>query len=59
MLRVLGNVAVNEPLVPAVLYGAQKPIGAIAVTALQQVGMAMLLCIYLEFLQNCMESKNP
>ena len=33
MLRVLGNVAVHLPLVPAVLYGAQKPIGVIAVTS--------------------------
>ena len=33
MLRVLGNVAVNLPLVPAVLYEAQKPIGVIAVTS--------------------------
>ena len=33
MLRVLGNVAVHLPIVFAVLYEAQKPIGAIAVTS--------------------------
>ena len=32
MLRVLGNVAVHLPIVFAVLYEAQKPIGVIAMT---------------------------
>ena len=33
MLRVLGNVAVHLPIVFAVLYEAQKPIGVTAVTS--------------------------
>ena len=33
MLRVLGNVAVHLPIVFAVLYEAQKPIGVIALTS--------------------------